>query len=301
MQPLTVRPLGVALVLAAAIAAALVRPTPIAAQADARERTLFLSAVNDKGEPIDDLRATDVIVREDGARREILRVSRATEPIDIALLVDNSVAASGAVVPMRSALKKFVDAMAEGNQIAVITLADRPTVAVEYTNDVKRLENGVSIFANPSSGMTLLDALYESSEGLSKREAPRAVIVAVVNDGVEYTNRFNREVIERMKSVDAQFHAVTVGTMPPGSDTVTRERSFVLQLGTKETGGQRILLLSPMGLDNALGKLARELRSQYKVVYNRPESLIPPEKLEIDSARAGVTLRGSPMRGQTGA
>ena len=149
--------------------------------------------------------------------------------------------------------------------------------------------------------MTLLDALYESSEGLSKREAPRAVIVAVVNDGVEYTNRFNREVIERMKSVDAQFHAVTVGTMPPGSDTVTRERSFVLQLGTKETGGQRILLLSPMGLDNALGKLARELRSQYKVVYNRPESLIPPEKLEIDSARAGVTLRGSPMRGQTGA
>jgi len=43
-------------------------------------------------------------------------------------------------------------------------------------------------------------------------------------------------------------------------------------------------------------RLARELTSQYKVVYSRPESLIPPEKIEISSARADVTMRGSLAR-----
>ena len=47
-------------------------------------------------------------------------------------------------------------------------------------------------------------------------------------------------------------------------------------------------------------RLARELSSQYKVVYSRPESLIPPEKIEISSARADLTMRGSQARDQRG-
>ena len=55
------------------------------------------------------------------------------------------------------------------------------------------------------------------------------------------------------------------------------------------------------GLDDALQRLARELSSQYKVVYGRPQSLIPPERTEVSSARAGVTMRGAPARGESGA
>ena len=79
------------------------------------------------------------------------------------------------------------------------------------------------------------------------------------------------------------------------------ERALVLDMVTRESGGQRVTLLSPMALANAMDKLARELSSQYKVVYARPQSLIPPEKLEITSARTGVAVRGTPMRGQPGA
>jgi hypothetical protein len=99
----------------------------------------------------------------------------------------------------------------------------------------------------------------------------------------------------------ASLHAVTVGSFSALGDQAGRERAYVLDQGTRDTGGQRVTLLSPMGLNTALDKLARELSSQYKVVYGRPESLIPPEKLEVTSARRGVTVRGTPMRGQTGA
>ena len=289
-------------ILVGAAASGLARPVFTQAQADSRERTLFLSAVDKSGEPIDDLRISDVIVREDGARREILRLSRAIEPIDIALLIDNSAAAEGAVIPMRSALRSFVRAMAEGNEIAVIALADRPTVVVEYTSDLKKLENGVGgLFAMSGSGMTLLDAVTETVRGLARRNAPRAMIVTVINDGPEHSTRQYRQVIDAMKTAHAQLHAVTVGTFAFSNQSEARERAFVLDLGTKESGGQRMTLLSPMGLDNALGKLARDLSTQYKVVYGRPQSLVPPEKLEIASGRRGVTLRGTPMRGQAGA
>ena len=289
-------------ILVGAAASGLARPVFTQAQADSRERTLFLSAVDKSGEPIDDLRISDVIVREDGARREILRLSRAIEPIDIALLIDNSAAAEGAVIPMRSALRSFVRAMAEGNEIAVIALADRPTVVVEYTSDLKKLEDGAGgLFPMSGSGMTLLDAVTETVRGLTRRNAPRAMIVSVINDGPEFSTRSFRQVIDAVKAANAQLHAVTVGAFSDTGNSEARERAFVLDLGTKESGGQRMTLLSPMGLDSALGKLARELSSQYKVVYGRPQSLVPPEKLEIASGRRGVTLRGTPTRGQAGA
>src|SRR5919112_577690 len=72
------------------------------------ERTLFVSAVDAKGEPVEGLSVNDCIVTEDGRRREVLRVSRAIEPMDIAILIDNSAAAEGSISVFRTALGKFV-------------------------------------------------------------------------------------------------------------------------------------------------------------------------------------------------
>jgi VWFA-related protein len=272
------------------------------AQAGDRERTLFVSALDEKGEPVTALAPDDVIVREDGVRREVLRISRATEPIDIALLVDNSASAEDAITHMRDALRRFIAKMAGDNQIAIVALADRPTILVDYTNDQKRLEAGIGrLFPMSMSGMTLLDAIIEVSRGLARRETPRVAIVPVINDGVEFTNRYYRDITDALKMASAPLHAITVGSFYVSGDQATRERAYVLDTGTRESGGQRVTLLSPMGLTSALDKLARELSSQHKVVYGRPQSLIPPEKLEITSARRGVTVRGAPMRGQAGA
>jgi VWFA-related protein len=302
MRMMMLRRVAFTLAIVVALAAALVPHPRAYAQAGDRERTLFVSALDEKGEPVENLTSADVIVREDGVRREVLRISRATEPIDVALLVDNSAAAEDSINHMREALRRFVAKMAPGNQIAIVALADRPTILVDYTSDPKRLEAAIGrLFPMSTSGMTLLDAIIEISRGLARRETPRAVVVPVINDGVEFTNRYYRDVVEALRMASASLHAVTVGSFAALGDQAERERAYVLDQGTRDTGGQRVTLLSPMGLNTALDKLARELSSQYKVVYGRPESLIPPEKLEVTSARRGITVRGTPMRGQTGA
>ena len=273
----------------------------LSAQSSSKERTLFVSAVDGDGKPVEGLGPEAFEVREDGARREILRVSRATEPIDIALLVDNSTAAADEIVFLRSSLSAFVKKMAIGNRLAVITLADRPTIRVDYTNDGARLFESVnSLFSMPQSGMTLLDAVTEASKGLARRETPRAVLVPVITDGTEFTNTYHRDVLNELKRAGAALHAVTIGQFYDIDDRATRERSFFLQIGPGETGGQRMSLLSPMGLGFALEKLAAELSSQYKVVYSRPESLIAPSKVTVSSARPTLVVRGTPARGENG-
>lgn len=272
------------------------------AQIDSREQTLFVSAVDDKGEPVEGLGADAFIVREEGVRREILRVSPATEPIDIALLVDNSAAIEDEITFVREALSAFVARMAPGNQIALIALADRPTIFTDYTNDPKRLSEAIGrLFPMPQTGMTLLDGIYETARGLERRETPRAVIIPVVTDGVEFTNRYSKDVAAAARSARAALHMVTIGQFYHSEEHNIRERSFLLDEGPRTTGGQRISLLSPHGLNQAMQRLARELSSQYKVVYARPQSFITPEKVEVTSARPMVTMRGAPARGETGA
>ncbi len=113
------------------------------AQAGVRERTIFVSAVNSRGDVVEDLGVTDFVVTEDGRRREVLRVSPALESIDIALLVDNSAASIKAIPSIREGLRDFVRQMAVGNQIAVVALADRPTIFTDYSSNTERLEQGI--------------------------------------------------------------------------------------------------------------------------------------------------------------
>lgn len=272
----------------------------IHAQAGARERTLFVSAVDARGEPVEGLGPTDFIVTEDGRRREVLRISRAVEPIDIAVLVDNSASAERAVPSLRDGLKAFVGALAGDNQIAIISLADRPTIVVDYTSSRERLEQAAGrIFSMSSSGMTLLDAVTETAAGLRRREATRAVIVPVITNGTEFTNRYARDVIRTLRDASVALSPIVIGVLDFDT-TEERERSLLMDDGARQTGGEHVTLLTEMAVEQALTRLARQLSSQYKVVYGRPESLIPPEKIEIASGRAGVTMRAMPARGQSG-
>ena len=273
----------------------------VRAQAGLRERTIFVSAVDKGGAPVSGLDVKDFAITEDGRPREVLRVTPALEPIDIAILVDNSAASMRTISPVRDALRKFVAQMAVGNQIAIIGLADRPTILVDYTSSAERLDQGIGrLFTMSGSGMTLLDSIVETANGLRKRDAPRAVIVPIITPGAEFTNRYARDVITALKNSGAALHAIVVGNLTMGS-TEERERALSIDQGSRETGGQQVTLLAETAIEQALLKLARELSSQYKVVYGRPESLIPPEKIVVTSARPGVTMRGAPMRGQPGA
>jgi hypothetical protein len=287
--------------LAATASVQLVRATG-QSQVAAREGTLYVSAVDGRGEPVYGLGINDFVVREDGARREVLRVSRAVDPVDIALLVDNGATSTDAIPHIRAGLSRFVKAMAGHGAIAIVGLADRPTILTDYSTQTAQLTQGIGrLFTQSTSGVTLLDALVEVSRGLERRESARAVIVPVITDGIEYSHRNYRDVLEALDRAGVGLHTLAIGVFDFASDDPIRNRAFVLDEGSRTSGGQHVTLLTASAVPGALEKLSRELLSQYKVVYGRPESLVAPEKARVESARIGVTMRATPARGQNGA
>jgi hypothetical protein len=82
---------------------------------------------------------------------------------------------------------------------------------------------------------------------------------------------------------------ITIGS-PSNSDA---DRSAVIQRGSEQSGGQLDLLLAPTALPARLEALAAELTNQVRVVYSRPQSLIPPDRVGVTAVKPGLTVRGS--------
>jgi VWFA-related protein len=281
---------------AAALAAcALLWPGGLGAQAI--ERAMYVSVVNEAGAPVPDLGPTDFVIREDNAQREVLRVVSAKDPMQIALLIDTSQAARNDISHMRTALPPFISALTSGegkNQVAIIAIGERPTVFVDYSTSPDALQKGVNrIWAMPDSGAYLLDALVEVCQGFKKREAGRPVIVSITTEGPELSNLHEEQVLEPLRASGAAYHAITLGRPSSSLSDEVRVRNIVLDEGPRTTGGSREDLLTSMALADRLKLLANQLTHQYKVTYARPQSLIPPERVSVTAAKSGLTARGT--------
>jgi len=218
----------------------------------------------------------------------------------IAILVDNSQAARNHITEIRRALTSFVRAVDTLGPVSIIGIADRPTILTEYSTDLKQLDAGIGkVFAMPGSGATLLDAIVEVSKGLARREEDRVAIVVLTTENVEFSTRHYQEVLEELKKGGAQMHAVILNT-PAGTSLSdeARNRASVLDRGPRESGGTRTDVLASQAFQTKMLELAAILKSQQRVIYARPQQLIPPQKIEVESTKPAVVVSGAPARGQ---
>jgi VWFA-related protein len=269
-------------------------------RAQTLQRGIYTSVLDKDGKPVAGLTPSDFVVREDNVTREVLRVEPATQPMQIALLVDNSQRSSPNIRDIREAAGAFIKGVTGTgmkNEVAIIAVAERATILVDYTTDQAKLLKGASLFTQPGSGAYMLDALWETSRGFKKREAARPVIVAIATNGPELSNRYRDQVIGAIKDASASLHIVMVG--PPPTDFTSnegRERAYIFSEGPDQTGGRYDNVLAPTALPQRLAQVADELTHQYLVTYARPQSLIPPERVKITGKRDDLVVRGQPGR-----
>ena len=237
--------------------------------AQATERVLYVSALDARSKaPVENLTASDVRVTEDGRTREVVRVTPATTPMPVAILVDNQAAAQRTIADLRNALVSFLAELDGIGPIALVTTADRPTIIQDYTTDAAKLRDAANrIFAQPDSGATLLDAIVEVSKGLSKREDDRAAIVLVTMELTEFSNLHFSQVLDGLKSGGAMMSAVVLQNQAGSlQNDPARNRAVVLDRGIVETGGLRVDVLTSMSYGGALKQVAGALKHQHRVV-----------------------------------
>ena len=298
----------VAMSLAVSVAA-LLTGAPVAGQSV--EREMVVSVIDQDRTPVMGLTASDFTVLEDGQAREVLRVRQDIGGRQIALLVDTSQEARRVISDFKSAASQFIEAMSDGNEISIISFGGLPRIVTDPTTDLERLQDGVGkLFAVPGTANYMIDAVFDTTQGFARRESEHPVVVVLTTLGVDYSNRDARPTMERLREAGVAMYTVVLVRRPRSSlgSTTSRqqlerralERDTLLDEGPRVTGGRRRDLQSEMGSGQAMQDLANDLRNQYVIVYSRPNSLIPPDRIEVEVNREGVDARGTPINVESG-
>ncbi|MCM3881326.1 MAG: VWA domain-containing protein [Vicinamibacterales bacterium] len=255
---------------------------PVAAAAQSDPRIIYASVVDKNGAPVLGLGVSDFLVREDNVSREILSVSPDRDPMQIALLVDDSRFMRGREVVLRQSVAAFIRAMRQDVLIALIGLGERPTIRVEYTRDREKLLKAAGeLWGHGSNAFN--DGVFESATALSKRPLMRSVIVAITAGFGGYKHRI--DVLDQLAWSQASLHVVTVSARGGASSRLVQE-------GTQKTGGRDDVIIGINSLESHVVHLATELSNQYRVTFARPQRLIPPKKTEIDARNPELHARG---------
>jgi VWFA-related protein len=270
-------------------------------------RHAYFTAVDRKGDPVADLTTADVRVREDGTDRHVVGVDRATAPLQIAMLVDDSGAGLRFI---REAVGAFIQRMGGRAEMSLTSTGGKNTQLVDFTAQVPDLYAGVRRLvtrntSNALDGAYLLDGVHDAIEAFSARVPERPVILVVTLESSEFSSRRAARLLDELQASRAILHVVALGkptlktmsgfnegpmqSVREGLDENMNRKKF-LEDGTRESGGRLEQVLVDSGMTAALTSIADELLSQYVVVYSHGGGKAA-RKINISVGRSGVKVR----------
>jgi VWFA-related protein len=283
-----------------------------------RVSAVYVSAVGRSGSPVADLTATDVVLKEGGDTREIIKVERATAPMQVAIIIDDS----GTGI-FRYAVGKFVDQLLGHAHFAIRRVVGQVRSIVDYTSDVEQLRNAVlalKVIPETPEGGQVVEAVSQAAKELQSRDAQRPVIIVLTDTEAEYSSLPAEHVLEQLRESGATLYVISIAkvqermTLPgpasivPGAQSTVEKPSDLLDRqidinrvlgdGPKQSGGRRAEINSSAGPIPALQEIAEELNHQYLITYIVPAGEKLDQKISVSSRRRGVSLRAPSRAGR---
>ena len=270
-----------------------------AARQDVVQKTALVTVVAEARGPVANLGPRDFVVREDRATRDVLDVRPATEPLFITLLIDTIRPPAGVLAPtqdFRRGLAAFVSTIKGGNpdaQIAIMDYAGAAVTAIDFTSEAPTLDRYIQrLFPNRQADAVLIDAVVEAARKLSDKPSPRRAIV-----GVDFNSRDSSAVRAKQQAAEMVHKSgATVWTVSVRSTSASSShREDILDVVTRSSGGTRLTLVEPTGLESVLKSVANSLLSQYTVTFTRPVNATV-KSTHMETARGGNVLLTPWMR-----
>ncbi len=261
----------------AAVPALLIALVPAAVQS---QKSIVVTVVDQSGVAVKGVTAADLAVQEDSSMREVVDVKPDTDPMTVALLVDNTKPMIGQETPtreLRAGLTTLVQKLQQANPENAVgiwefagagVMTQKPTTKTEdVTKKISRM------FPSQQAGGVMLEALVDASKELSKKGVgPRRVIVSVSFGSQEISSMQPQDVANAMRKAGVNYWAVTIVANQDaiGNATDSAARDLIISNITTASGGMKLSGVTAISLESQLGKIADALTSQYIVTYARP-------------------------------
>jgi len=281
----------------------------VAVQAQGTRRTIYITARAADGGPAPTLAASDIVVKEAGHPRSVIRVEPSRTPLQIAVAVEERLAPDDDV---RRAVANFFDHVYEAGKVALYTVGRRSERRSDYTSEIVPFARAINGLPPRSAEHgDLVQAAHEIARDQRSREGRRAIVVIGTESAIP-SSVTAAGVLEQLAAGSSVLYAATIAgssgsTVPAGSTSGGRkldlegqvsgiERDRMYADATRQSGGLHVSFQRTAGMFDALERIAGELTRQYVVSYDG--ELKSDGSVSIESARAGIVVRG-PTRTNT--
>jgi VWFA-related protein len=257
-----------------------------------------LSVFDAKGNLVSSLQNEDFRIWEDQATQEIRSFGLDTNPVSVVLLIDTSGTEKPELNNIKEAAEGFVDALASGDRISIITFNDQVYLNLDWTDDLKKVRKTLKK-VRPGLLTALYDAMYlAASEQLKGVDGRKAIILL--------TDCLNHESLVGWKDaslsiVQSQASLYVVSKTIMVREQAKRERRVVMLNDiykklfgdgnyvdeyfsklekemadlSEKTGGRCFFPSNYNQIKDIYSEVARELKSKYFLTYISNQNLTP--------------------------
>ena len=272
---------------------------PVASAQD--QNVLFVRVLDLIGQPVTDLAADDFVVSEDGRRARVVAATAGTEPMRVALLIDNgeSVRGSQSVIALRNAVAAFLETLPPEHPVGLFTIGGHARRMVDFTTDRAPLVAAArSLFFNQAAGVVLADGLRDTWERYYTGDEAWPVFVALVKSATEVSRFLNERrylrFVNRLRRAGVIVHVVHWYVRARGD--IGGMVSTLAPNLARDTGGRYASVVVPTAMADAMTALAtdmgvryRDLSSRYRLVYERPDPPGSSVTVRVERANIGLT------------
>jgi len=197
--------------------------------------------------------------------QEIKHFSSEDTPVSIGILVDTSGSMSYKLERAREAVRQFCETANPQDEFFMITFADLPRLATDFTTRPEQVEN--DLLTAQSKGQTsLLDAIYMAVRKMREARHSRRALLILSDGGDNHSRYTEHDVKAAIKEADVMIYAV--GTYERYVNTQEELLGPDLLRSISElTGGQAFILTDLKELPAVTRAIGTELRHQYVLAY----------------------------------
>lgn len=256
---------------------------------DVRVVELYATVSDATGRPVQGIDPATFQIFEDGVKQKVRAADRVADtPVRIVTLIDNSASMAPRMAATRGAALEFLrHVLRPQDQAAVISFNRSPRIATGLTGNLQALEEGLSGLV-AQSDTALYDSLIYSLYYLTGVKGQRAVLV--LSDGLDQSSDFRFEdALECARRAGIAVYAIGLD-LPDGARGEAARRLARL---SAETGGRSFFVQGTQSLPGIYDEIERELRSQYRIVYQSSNSKADDafRAVRVDVGKAGLAAR----------
>ena len=265
---------------------------------------IYVAVTDEDGLPVTDLGPEEFRVAEEGGDAEIVSAEIGTEPMKIALLVDNGrrISRGQAINPLREAVTGFIEAIPPEHQIGLFTIGGPIVRRVDFTTDRAELLKAAQEIHAQADSVRFIDGVRETWERRFDGDEAWPVFVAILTDATEVSAFMNEDrymgLINMLRFAGVVVHSVVWSSRGRELVQGSVPADFAINL-SGNTGGRFASIAAATAFGATLRQLAADMvahydeaSTRYRVLYERPDPSGESVSVRVTRPRVNLQLFG---------